>query len=368
MNSMRLEKLGSLLSNNNFSGAVMNPGASLTYLTGLSFHLMERPVIFYYLPGKTPVMVLPELEKIKLESLPFEVNPFFYGDNPEERGIAFKNAAKLLGLEGLKLAVEPTRLRFLEMEILNKFTPSLTFISGSQVFDNFRLFKDKGEIASMQKAVEIAQRSFLELIPKIMIGESEKNLANELTSLLLKNGSDPELPFQVIFSSGPNSANPHASPGDRLLQIGDLIVVDWGASFQGYASDLTRSLVLGKPTSQQQAIATAVLRANNAGRTAGKPGIPAGDVDRAARKVISDAGFGEWFTHRTGHGLGMEAHESPYIFGENAQNLEPGMVYTVEPGIYLPGDGGVRIEDNVVITQNGSNTLSDLPRELYVIE
>jgi Xaa-Pro dipeptidase len=268
----------------------------------------------------------------------------------------------------LQLAVEPTRLRFLEMEILNKCTPSLTFISGSQVFDNLRLLKDSGEIAAMQKAVEIAQKSFLELIPKIKVGASEKDLANELTFLLLKFGSDPELPFQVIFSSGPNSANPHASPGERRLQIGDLIVIDWGASYQGYASDLTRTLVLGKPSDMQKSIATTVLQANDAGRSAGKSGIPAGNVDKAARKIINDAGFGEWFTHRTGHGLGMEAHESPYIFEENAQILEPGMVYTVEPGIYLPGDGGVRIEDNVVITQNGSKTLSDLPRELYVIE
>ena len=220
----------------------------------------------------------------------------------------------------------------------------------------------------MQKAVEIAQNSFLKLLPLIRVGVQEKFLANELTMQLLKFGSDPELPFQVIFSSGPNSANPHAVPGERVLQAGDLVVVDWGASYQGYASDLTRTLVLGKPSDQQQAIATAVLQANSAGRAAGKPGIPAGDVDRAARKEIVTAGYGEFFTHRTGHGLGMEAHEAPYMFAENTQILEPGMVYTVEPGVYLPGQGGVRIEDDVVVTTDGSRSLSDLPRELFVIE
>jgi Xaa-Pro dipeptidase len=192
-------------------------------------------------------------------------------------------------------------------------------------------------------------------------------MANALTSLLLKFGSDPELPFQAIFSSGPNSANPHAMPGDRVLQTGDLVVVDWGASYGGYASDLTRTLVLGKPSPQQQSIASAVLQANTSGRGAGRPGIPAGDVDRAARKEIEKAGYGQYFTHRTGHGLGMEAHETPYMYAENTLILEPGMVYTVEPGIYLPGDGGVRIEDNVVVTLDGCRTLSNLPRELYVI-
>ncbi|MEI8132119.1 MAG: Xaa-Pro peptidase family protein [Leptolinea sp.] len=363
----RLEKFDNLLLQNAFSGAVLNPGASLTYLTGLSFHLMERPVIFFYLPGKKPVMVLPDLEKAKLEALPYEITTFFYGDNPLKWASAFSKAASFLNLIGNKLAVEPTRLRFLELEYLNEYAPSITFVSGSAVFDTLRLRKDEAEIAAMQKAVEIAQKSFLALLPQIRVGKSEKELASELTAQLLKFGSDPELPFQVILSSGPNSANPHAVPGDRVLQTGDLVVVDWGASYQGYASDLTRTLVLGKPSDQQKSIATAALQANTAGRAAGKPGIAAGDVDRAARKEIDNAGYGKFFTHRTGHGLGMEAHETPYMFAENTQILEPGMVYTVEPGIYLPGDGGVRIEDDVVVTSTGSKSLSDLPRELYVI-
>jgi len=364
----RLEKFENLLLQNTFSGAVLNPGASLTYLTDLSFHLMERPVIFFYLLGKKPVMVLPDLEKAKLETLPYEITPFFYGDNPLERESAFRKAIGSLNLIGKRLAVEPTRLRFLELEYLNEYAPSTTFVSGNKVFDTLRLRKDKGEIEAMQKAVEIAQKSFQALLPQIRVGKSEKELASELTAQLLKFGSDPELPFQVILSSGPNSANPHAVPEGRVLQTGDLVVVDWGASYEGYASDLTRALVLGKPSDKQRSIANAVLLANTAGRTTGKPGIAAGDVDRAARKEIDNAGYGKFFTHRTGHGLGMETHETPYMFAENMQILEPGMVYTVEPGIYLPGEGGVRIEDDIVVTPTGSKSLSDLPRELYVIQ
>jgi len=368
MTLSRLDKLANLLELNGFYGAILNPGASLTYLTGLSFHLMERPVIFFYVPGKKPLVVLPELEKAKLETLAFEITPFYFGDNPEERGTAFSKAASVLHLDGKRLAVESSRFRFLEMEYLNEFFPSAKIESGNPVFDNLRLQKDEKEIAFMQKAVEIAQNSFMALLPHIRVGVQEKFLANELTMQMMKSGSDPELPFQVIFSSGPNSANPHAVPGERELQQGDLVVADWGASFNGYASDLTRTLIIGKPSDQQKAIAAAVLQANAAGRAAGKPGITAGDVDRAARNEIEHAGYGKFFTHRTGHGLGMEAHETPYMFAENEQNLEPGMVYTVEPGIYLPGQGGVRIEDDVVVTVDGSRSLSNLPRELFEIK
>jgi Xaa-Pro dipeptidase len=368
MQSERINKLSSELEKSGFDGAVVNPGASLTYLTGLSFHLMERPVVLMCVTGKKPVMVLPELEKEKLKSLAFDCTPFFFGDNPVDRSAAFTAAEKSLGLNGKKIAVEPVHLRFLELEYLKAAAPSAKFTDGSVIFDNLRVCKDAAEVNAMRKATDIAQRAFQRMLPLVKPGKTERELANALTMLLLECGSDPELPFQVILSSGPNSANPHAEPSDRKMAAGDLVVVDWGAALGGYASDLTRTLSMGKPSEEQAAIARAVLAANTAGRAAGKPGLRAGDVDRAARKEIETAGYGPYFTHRTGHGLGMEAHETPYMFGENDLLLQPGMVYTVEPGIYLPEKYGVRIEDDVMVTVNGSESLSDLPRELYVIE
>lgn len=363
----RFMRLEDLVLNSRFNGVVLNPGATLTYLTGLSFHLMERPVLLIFIPNNEPVMILPKLEDVKLEALTYAIKAVFYGDDPEDKNVAFRTAAEMIKIGKGRFIVEPTRLRFVEMKFLQESSPGWQLESGDGILDQIRIQKDETEIAAMQKAVNIAQNSFLELIPGMRIGKSELECASELTSLLLKNGSGPELPFQVIFSSGPNSANPHAVPGDRIITPGDLIVVDWGASYMGYAADLTRTLVVGKPQKWQSEIAGAVLKANAAGRASGKPGIFAGDVDRAARMEISSAGYGEYFTHRTGHGLGMEAHESPYIFGENQEILKPGMTYTVEPGIYLPGCGGVRIEDDVVVTEQGSRSLSNLPRELYVI-
>ena len=247
MFSVRFEKLQKAIIDFGFDGVILNPGASLEYLTGLSFHLMERPVILLFMPGKKPALILPELEKVKLEACPIEFTAAFFGDNPAERAIAFRKALAGFDLNGKKIAVEPTRLQFLEMEYLRETAPQAKFVDGSAVFHRLRLHKDAQEITAMRKAVDIAQVAFQKLIPFIQIGKTEHELANRLTSLLLECGSDPELPFQVILSSGPNSANPHAEPSERKLQPGDLVVVDWGASYQGYASDLTRTLVMGDP-------------------------------------------------------------------------------------------------------------------------
>ena len=153
----------------------------------------------------------------------------------------------------------------------------------------------------------------------------------------------------------------------RKLENGDLVVIDWGATYEDYCSDLTRTFAIGQLSDELRKIYETVKNANQAGRSAGQPEIEAGEVDRAARGVIESAGYGQFFTHRTGHGLGMEGHETPYMFGANKQILTTGMVYTVEPGIYLPGKGGVRIEDDVVVTANGSESLSDYPRELQIL-
>jgi Xaa-Pro dipeptidase len=184
---------------------------------------------------------------------------------------------------------------------------------------------------------------------------------------LLKAGSAPELPFSPIVAGGPNSANPHAVPTERKLQRGDLVVIDWGAAWQDYCSDLTRTFAVGELSSELRKVYETVKAANTAGRAAGQSEIEAGEIDKAARAVIDAAGYGKFFTHRTGHGLGMEGHETPYMFGGNTQLLNTGMVYTVEPGIYLSGKGGVRIEDDVVVTANGSDSLSDFPRELQIL-
>jgi Xaa-Pro dipeptidase len=205
-------------------------------------------------------------------------------------------------------------------------------------------------------------------LPLIKVGMSERQLASELTLQLLRHGSEPEMPFSPIVASGPNSANPHGTPTDRPLSLGDLLILDWGATVNGYVSDLTRTFAIGEPDPELARIAEIVAAANTAARDIAAPGVPASDVDQAARSVIEQAGYGKFFIHRTGHGLGLEGHEEPYIRGDNDQLLEEGMTFTIEPGIYLPNRGGVRVEDDFVITSDGGESLSNLPRQLRIIE
>jgi Xaa-Pro dipeptidase len=216
----------------------------------------------------------------------------------------------------------------------------------------------------MRKAVQIAEQALTATLPYVRIGLSERELAAELTLQLFRAGCDPQLAFSPIVSSGPNSANPHATPSGRTLTSGDFLVIDWGASFEGYLSDITRTFAIGNMEPELVQISKIVQEANIAGRKSAKPGIAVGNIDKATRDVIETAGYGKYFTHRTGHGLGMEGHEEPYIRAGNLMLLEPGMTFTIEPGIYLPGRNGVRIEDDVVITDTGAECLTSLPREV----
>jgi Xaa-Pro dipeptidase len=367
MTRARLDNLTASLSNSKLDAVILNPGPTLTYLTGLQFHLMERPVVLFVAPGKDPVLVLPELELPKVDLFPYKVQAFAYGELPSEWDAAFRKAAQALGLDGKRIGVEPRQLRLLEFRHVKAGAPEADFPDASEPLAQLRLRKDKAEVDAMRRAVKIAQDSLEAIIPLIKIGMTERELAGELVIQLFKHGSDPELPFAPIVSSGPNSANPHASPSDRKLQVGDMLVVDWGAAYGGYISDLTRTFAVGDVDAECQKIHKIVQEANAAGRAAGKPGVPCAAVDIAARGVVEKSGYGKYFNHRTGHGIGMEAHEDPYMRGDNMQLLEPGMAYTVEPGIYLPNRNGVRVEDNMVITESGAESLSDMPREIRIV-
>lgn len=367
MTLARLNNLTASMRTSKLDAVILNPGPTLTYLTGVHFHLMERPVVLFVAPGQDPVLVLPELELPKMELFPYKVQAVAYGENPSEWENAFRKAAQALGLDGKRIGVEPRQLRLLEFSHVKAGAPESEFPDASNVLSMLRLKKDKAEVDSMRRAVKIAQDALEATIPLIKIGMTERELSSELVMQLLKNGSDSEFPFAPIVSAGPNSANPHASPTERKLQAGDLLVVDWGAAYDGYISDLTRTFSVGEVEDEYQRIHKIVQESNAAGRAAGKPGVPCADVDKAAREVIEKSGYGKYFTHRTGHGIGMEGHEDPYMRGDNMQLLEPGMAYTVEPGIYLTGRNGVRIEDNIVITETGADCLSDMPREIHVV-
>jgi Xaa-Pro dipeptidase len=281
MTLARLNNLIASLRTSKLDAVILNPGPTLTYLTGLQFHLMERPVVLFVAPDKDPVLVLPELELLKVDLFPYKVQTFAYGELPSEWDDAFRKAAQALGLDGKRIGVEPRQLRLLEFSHVKTGAPEAEYLDASDVLSQLRLKKDKAEVDAMRRAVKIAQDALEAAIPLLKIGMTEHELASELVMQLLKHGSDSELPFAPIVSGGPNAANPHASPSERKLQAGDLLVVDWGAAYGGYISDLTRTFAVCEVDAECQKIHKIVQEANAAGRAAGKPGVPCANVDIA---------------------------------------------------------------------------------------
>jgi Xaa-Pro dipeptidase len=358
----RIQKLQSLAAANNLAAVAVVPGPNMIYFTGLSFHLSERPIVAIFAPGQTPAIILPALEANKPDGAPFPMQKFVYTDE-QGPAVAFQQACAALKLKNTTLGVEGRRMRVLETHYFDEFAAGLKYEMAENIIAKLRMKKDESELAKMRQAVAIAEQALLATLPAIKVGMSEREVAAELMVQMLRAGSG-ELPFQPIVASGENGALPHAFVTDRKIQPGELITIDWGASVDGYFSDITRTYAMGKVDEELRRAYEAVRAANQAGReAAARPGASGHLVDGAARHVITQAGFGEYFVHRTGHGLGLEGHEEPDMKAGEKMTLEPGMTFTVEPGVYLPGKGGVRIEDNVAIVEGGAETMTTLPRE-----
>ncbi len=362
--SNRLSTLFERLDTTRYDGVVLNPGPTMQYLLGLPFHLMERPTLAFFAPGGRVTMVLPELEQSRLVDASVEIESFTYNEDPATWSGAIGRAASAAGLAEGRLAADPRWMRLLELEFLRVAAPRASVTGAGALFDALRLAKSDAELDLMRQAVKIAENGLRETIPAIRPGISERALAGILVGNLLRGGAEPTLPFSPIVAAGANAANPHAEPGDRLVAEGDVVLFDWGATYRGYHSDLTRVVCVGSPSDELSRVADLVLSANEHGRAAAAPGVAASSIDSATRSVIADAGYGPFFMHRTGHGLGMEVHEAPYIRSDSTDVLAPGMVFTIEPGVYLDGKFGVRIEDDVVVTETGAESLSTMERAL----
>ncbi len=230
-----------------------------------------------------------------------------------------------------------------------------------------RAVKDAGEIAAMRAAQAITDQAFAHMAATIRPGMTELELRAELDNFMLSHGAD-SLSFDSIVASGPNTANPHAQPGGRVVQKGDFVLMDFGAGLGDYKSDMTRTVCVGAPTDQQRKIYDTVRMVNEACEAAVRPGVTGRSVHELAVRLIDEAGFGGLFGHGLGHGVGLEIHEQPCLNARDKHVLVPGNVVTVEPGIYLPGLGGVRLEDYGVVTEDGYEVFTQSPHELVVID
>ena len=367
MSLQRIDKLKDAARAEGYDCIAVMPGANMVYLTGLHFHLMERPTLALFPMDGPPALVLGALEAAKPAAGPHRIDwqLFTYKDGADPAE-AFNAAGQALKLAGKRIGVEALAMRVRELRLMQTAAPGARLDEADHIFSRLRTVKDADEIAAMRRAARIAEEALHRTLDAFSVGMTEKEVAAELLVNMLKGGAE-RMPFEPIVVSGPNSALPHALPGQRRVERGDLLLLDFGVTVDNYVSDITRTFAVGEIGDEMRRIYDLVLKANEAGRKIAGPGVSGQAIDRATRKVIVDGGYGEYFRHRTGHGLGMDGHEPPYVVEGNAVPFEAGNVVTIEPGIYLDGRGGVRIEDDVVITADGAESLTTFPRELTTI-
>ncbi len=362
----RLERLRTLTRQAELDAVAFVVGANLTYLTGVVFHVSSRPLVAIIPVEGEFTFILPALEvPMVADRKPFPMTLISYTD-AEGYLPAFEKVCTALKLAGKRIGVEGMKMRVLEGQLIQRYAPGSSIIPAEDALMALRLYKDQDEIAAMREAIRISEKALDSMLPTVHPGMTERQIANLLLNAMSEGGGDGNA-FEPIVLTGPNTAQPHGSPGDRTLRDGELLLFDFGTTRHGYPADITRTFAVGKFDPELARIYDIVLAANQAGISAARPGATAQDVDHAAREVIAKAGYGDYFLHRTGHGLGLDVHEPPYIRDGNSQVLEPGMVFTVEPGIYLQGRGGVRIEDNVVITASGADVLTSYPKTLRTL-
>lgn len=281
--------------------------------------------------------------------------------------IPFEVVSKALGSDVNSFGVEKKALSLYRYDSLMEFFPQTTVVDIEPFNNSQRMKKSSDEIVLAQKAIDIIERVLAEGIKKVKIGMTELELTAEFETLMRKFGAEGPS-FSTIVLSGEKAALPHGSPGDRQFQHGDFILVDMGVVKDGYCSDITRTFIIGEPTEKQKEIYDIVLQSNQAGINAVKAGVPLKTFDIAARNVISEHGYGDYFNNRVGHGLGIEVHEEPSVHQNNNDIAEKGLLFTIEPGIYIPEVYGVRIEDIVYINEDGEcEVLTSFPKELQVL-
>jgi Xaa-Pro dipeptidase len=365
---MRLTKLADQLRSAELDYMALVPSSNMVYFTDLHMHLSERPTVALF-PAQAdadPILIAPGFEVGKARhSTNLNWRVFAYADGQSYQD-AFDAAAREMNLDGKRIGVESLSMRVLESNLLSTAAPRARLVAADDVIKPIRIIKDANEIAAMRKAIALTQDVLARTLEEVKPGMTEQQVANIMTTNALKMGAQ-DVAFGALIQTGMSAAFPHGGAGERVLQAGDLMVMDFGYRVDDYPADLTRTIAIAQPPSDElKRIYEIVKAANAAGRAAVKPGVRCQDVDRATRAVIEQAGYGKYFTHRTGHGLGLDVHEPPFMVEGDTTVLQPGMIFTVEPGIYIEGVGGVRIEDNMLVTENGGESLTTFTRDMIV--
>lgn len=338
--------------------------SDMLYLTGYTSFASERLTLLVLPQAGDPTMIIPTFEARRLDTVDvfFPLRTWDETDDPMQmlRDTLGRNAAR-----SITVGVGDQLWSMFLVRMLHAL-PKMEVVSASEVLAPLRMVKDADELDVMRKAEALAEQALTELLKRPLSGRTEQQVTDDLLLLAREAGMRP--PMGCSVGSGPNGASPHHGSGDRIVEKGDAVVIDYVATYKGYCSDLTRTVHIGPPSDEYKEVHSIVREAQEAAFQAIRPGVTCESIDAAARQVISDAGYGEYFIHRVGHGLGLDVHEEPYMVEGNKMELLPGMTFSDEPGIYFAGRFGVRIEDIVAVTEDGAERFNTFTHDVVVVE
>ncbi len=340
---------------------ILSPSMNMLYITGFSTFPGERLLVSVLDEDGEMIFIVPRMYEHEVRERALFDRIISWDDSQDPKDI-LDSLCSEKGYEGSTLAIEDT-MWFNAFEKIHGAFRNARYLKASGIVGELRKYKNEDEAVKMKRASELAEKALTNVIPLIKAGMKENEVKDILEAELKKQGMDG-VSFDTIIGSGSNSALPHYTAGDKKLMEGDSIVIDFGGMYQGYCSDMTRTVMLGKATAEYRDVYETVKAAQIKAVETVKPGMKASEIDAAARSHIAEKGYGEYFIHRTGHGIGMEVHEEPYISDISDTVLQPGMVFSIEPGIYLPGKYGVRIEDLIMVTEDGAEVLNKYTKEL----
>ena len=340
------------------------PGPNFTRLMGKSFMSLERPFLVLVPEEGPPAAVVPNLELRSFDLVGFEGEVFDWRDQD-----GYQRAFEALGARYSmkRIAVEGQVMRVFVAKALEAAMPGLSLVDGEAAISGLRIIKTADELEALEKAIRISEAALGEVLDGVRIGDSEKDVERRLVQALFSHGAEG-LSFPALVAAGDNSARPHAhARSDYQIAAGDALLIDFGAIAGGFCADITRTVFVGEPSREARDVYATVLAANRKGHEIARPGVTAHEIDDAVIGVLEASSFADRIRTKTGHGIGREVHEAPYIVRGNHTPMEAGMVFTDEPGLYRIGGFGVRIEDDIVIEEGGCRSLTTFERDLMVI-
>ncbi len=362
MNPKRLDAVRDAINMAGLDLLCLVPGPSFFYLSGIHMKTSERVTLLLLPAQGAPVLVAPVLEAGRLAAETGVGAVYTYADG-EHPDAALGRAVDSWEGAPLTVGVEPSSMRLLEADCWRRVIPEVQLLDASHHVGSCRLLKDPAEIRSLEQAVQVTEQALGDALELLRPGSSEWEIHAAVATGMLAHGASA---YFVSVASGARSADPHGGSSNRVLESGDLVWIDCGACVEGYWADITRSFPVESIDDQLAEVFYTVYEAQREARRQVRPGMTCGEVDDICRSHITARGYGSYFIHRTGHGLGIEIHEPPYIVADSTQVLQPGMVFTIEPGIYLPGRGGVRIEDDMLVTGSGCQSLTSFERNFVL--